>query len=165
MKKIMCSTVICLILFAASAFAQSGRGLAEIEKESRSQEAKLATVALVMLHFDITAAAGRAIRASEEFLRLNKKIQQLSADHPTACAQLPTLPYRQVLREAQVSATHVVELMANAPALIQAGGTPSEGMVKLLAGDLPKVMQNIAGNSAELQKSFSDMETSCAKKG
>lgn len=163
MKKTVASAVLGLFLVAASAFAQSG--LAEIQKELREQEAKLATVALVMLHFDITAAAGRAIRASEEFLRLEKKFKNLSDDRQKLCAQLPALSFRQTLRETQASATQVIELMAKAPALVEKGGTPSEGMTKLMSSDLAQLMQNIAGNSAELQTLFSDLETNCSKEG
>lgn len=164
MKKLFVSVVVCLLfLTAASAFAQSG--LADIEKMVREQEAKLATVGLALLHFDITAATGRALRAFEVYRGLEKKIKKLSDDQSVLCTQLPAISYRQTLREVQVSAALVVELMDKVAPLIAAGGTPSEGMKKLMAGDLAKLMRTIAEDGEKLQSLFSDLETSCSKEG
>lgn len=151
-------------LFAnASAFAQNDA--ADIQRFVREQEGVLATVRLQMLHFDITQATGSVIEHYNEFARLEKKIRALSEDRAALCAQMPRMPYRHALQTTQASAARVIELMAQAPALIQAGGNPPEGMGKLLASSLSSLMQNIAKDATALQKHFSELEASCSKEG
>lgn len=164
MKKLLVSAIVgLLVLPAALAFAQMG--LPEIEKLLREQEAKLATVRLEMLHMDITAATGRAIDAFQKFLSLEKKIKNLPQDHTALCAKLPTLPYAHVLHETQASAAEVGALLAQAPALVEKGGTPSAGMQKLMASELAQVMGYAVSETAKLRDLFSDLEISCSKEG
>jgi hypothetical protein len=162
MKRVI-AIVLLVLGFAGTAFAQSG--LAEIEKEVREQEARLYTVELQLLHMDITHATDRAIRAFAAFGGLQKKIQKLSTDPALLCVQLPALRYQQTLREVKTSAAQVVELMHKVTPLVKAGGVPSEGMAKFMAGDLPSLMQEIASDGTKLQALFSDLETSCSKDG
>ncbi|OGZ97068.1 MAG: hypothetical protein A3J10_01505 [Candidatus Sungbacteria bacterium RIFCSPLOWO2_02_FULL_54_10] len=164
MKKLFVSVVVCfLALTAVAAYAQSN--LADIEKMIREQEAKHATVRLTLLHFEIAEAVDSAIRAARQFQRLNEKVQKLSGDHQLLCAQLPAIPHLRALREMETSAARVVELIGKVTALVKAGGTPSEGMQKLMAGDLAQLMQTIVADGAKLHALFSDLETTCAKEG
>ena len=163
MKKFFAVVVGFLALTAVAASAQSG--LADIQKMVREQEAMHATVALALLHMDITHATGQALRAFEAYQSMEKKVRKISDDPAVSCVQIPGLAYRQILRETETSAAYVVTLMSKAPTMIEAGAVPSEGMRKFIDSGLSELMQVIAADSKKLQALFSNLETFCAKKG